>query len=590
MRIVATAGHVDHGKSTLVTYLTGTDPDRLAEEKRRGLSIDLGFAVATLPSGQEVGFVDVPGHARFIKNMLAGVGATDACLFVVAANEGWCPQSEEHLRVLELLGMRHGLVVLTKLSLVDAEWGELVELEVTERVEGTFLEAAPIVGVDLPAGIGGEVLLGAIDAMVAATPEAADIDRPRLWIDRCFPIRGAGTVVTGSLTGGSLRIGDHLIIEPQRTEVRVRALQSHGRALEVATPGRRLAVNLVGVGHFEVSRGAALVRPEQWHRCTVLDASLEIVPSLGREIGRRGAYFAHIGSGEYPVRLRPIGTTKFIASCGPVRIWLPQALPLVPGDRFVLRDVGRQETIGGGEILDVSPCLPVSKAAPSRSFDRVIDERGWVEANELGRLTGIPARPTLDRWVVSPKALAEEQGVLRARVARVGPLGLEVSTLSERQRAVLSTLEEYVVENGYIRAIAEATGVTRMLEEHPYLSALKSSPFTPPAPAGIDQAHLRAMERAGLVVECDGVWFAATAVTEAARVVARLLSANPDGVPVATIREALGTTRKLALPLVTHLDAIGVTRRRGDLRIAGPRLGEVCGAATEKLLSSGPNC
>ena len=254
MRIVAMAGHVDHGKSTLLTYLTGTDPDRLAEEKRRGLTIDLGFAATTLPSGQDVAFIDVPGHARFIKNMLAGVGATDACLFVVAANEGWRPQSEEHLRVLELLGMRHGLVALTKVGAVDDKLRELVEVELAEHVQGTFLEGAPVVPVDLPAGIGRDELVVALDEMLVATPEAADLARPRLWIDRSFTVRGSGTVVTGSLTGGSLRVGEHLVLEPPGREVRVRALQTHGRELETATPGRRLAVNF---GRRRTSRGGS---------------------------------------------------------------------------------------------------------------------------------------------------------------------------------------------------------------------------------------------------------------------------------------------------------------------------------------------
>lgn len=581
MRIVATAGHVDHGKSTLVTFLTGTDPDRLAEEKRRGLTIDLGFAATTFPSGREVGFVDVPGHTRFIKNMLAGVGAIDACLFVVAANDGWRPQSEEHLRVLELLGISHGLVALTKVGLVDDEWRELIELELTEHVRGTFLEGAPVVAVDAPTGVGGDELVAALDRMLAATPEAADLGRPRLWIDRSFPIRGSGTVVTGSLIGGSLRVGDHLVVEPQGTEVRVRALQSHGRELDTATPGRRLAVNLVGVGHQEVARGDALVRPGQWHRCTVLDASLEVMASLGREVGRRGAYLGYFGSGEHLVRLRPVGGAQSIASRGSVRIWLPEALPLVPGDHYVLRDAGRQETVGGGEVLDVAPRLPASKAAPTRSVERVVQERGWVEADELGRLTGVSAVPTLSRWVVSDKALADEQESLRARLARAGPLGLDVSQLSERQRLVLGSLDGFVVDDGYARAGADVSGADRLLDEHPYLAALQASPFTPPDPNGVDRAQLRAMERRGLVVERDGVWFAASAVAAAAKVVADLLSANPEGVSVSLIRETLGTTRKYALPLVAHLDAAGATRRRGDLRIAGPRLSELCGAAIQ---------
>jgi selenocysteine-specific elongation factor len=210
MHVVGTAGHVDHGKSTLVQALTGMDPDRLAEEKERGLTIDLGFAWTTLPSGRALAFVDVPGHVRFIKNMLAGVGAVDACVFVVAATEGWKPQSEEHLRIVELLGVRSGLVALTKVALVDDDTRQLAALDVAERVAGTFLEGAPVIEVDAPAGIGVDELRAALDDLLAITPTAADRGRPRLWVDRVFAAKGSGTVVTGTLTGGTISVGDEL--------------------------------------------------------------------------------------------------------------------------------------------------------------------------------------------------------------------------------------------------------------------------------------------------------------------------------------------------------------------------------------------
>ena len=224
MHVVATAGHVDHGKSTLVHRLTGTDPDRWAEEKARGMTIDLGFGVAELPSGRRVAFVDVPGHVRFIKNMLAGVGAVDACLFVVAATEGWKPQSEEHLRILSLLGLRHGIVALTKVGLCDDDLRELARLDVAEHVRGTFLEDAPIIDVDVPAGLGVETLRAALDDLTATMPTSADRGRPRLWVDRVFAARGSGTVVTGTLTGGVLRVDDELTLLPADRGVRVRVI------------------------------------------------------------------------------------------------------------------------------------------------------------------------------------------------------------------------------------------------------------------------------------------------------------------------------------------------------------------------------
>jgi signal recognition particle receptor subunit beta len=267
VHIVATAGHVDHGKSTLIQSLTGTDPDRWREEKERGLTIDLGFAHTTLPSGAGVSFIDVPGHVRFLKNMLAGVGAIDACVFVVAATEGWKPQSEEHLRILHLLGVRHGLIAMTKVGLVDRDWRELAIMDIEEHVEGTFLAGAQLVPVDAPAGVGLHEVREALDRLIAKTPPAQDRQRPRLWIDRVFAAKGSGTVVTGTLTGGSVSTDDELLAtgpSGQHT-VRVRSIQSHGLRSNTIGPGNRVALNLSGVSHEQLLRGDALVRPAQWH-------------------------------------------------------------------------------------------------------------------------------------------------------------------------------------------------------------------------------------------------------------------------------------------------------------------------------------
>src|SRR4051812_2526882 len=263
MHVVGTAGHVDHGKSTLVQALTGMDPDRLAEEKERGLTIDLGFAWTALSSGRTLAFVDVPGHVRFIKNMLAGVGAVDACLFVVAATEGWKPQSEEHLRILELLGVEHGVVALTKVAVADDDTRQLAALDVADHLDGTFLQSAPVVEVDVPADRGVDDLRAALDDLLATTPTAADVGRPRLWVDRVFAAKGSGTVVTGTLTGGTIATDDELTVMPAGRKVRVRALQTHQQARDVARPGSRVAANLTGVHHDDVQRGAALVRADQ---------------------------------------------------------------------------------------------------------------------------------------------------------------------------------------------------------------------------------------------------------------------------------------------------------------------------------------
>jgi len=571
MHVVATAGHVDHGKSTLVLALTGMDPDRFAEEKARGLTIDLGFAWTRLPSGRQLAFVDVPGHVRFLKNMLAGVGAVDACLFVVAATEGWKPQSEEHLRILEVLGVRHGVVALTKVGLVDDDDRELARLEIAEAVEGTFLDGADVVELDTPAGIGLDDLTSALDRLLDATPVSLDAGRPRLWIDRVFAAKGSGTVVTGTLAGGALSVDDDLVTLPAGKRARVRGLQSLQRSRPTVPPGSRVAINLSGVAHGELARGHALVRPDQWQPTRLFDASLAVLGGLDHEVSQRGAYQAYIGSGEHPVRIRVLagGDAILPGDEGLIRVHLPVRAPLLPGDRFVLRESGRDETVGGGAVLDVAPVLPASKARPTPSTDRVISERGWVEADLLARLTGERRQPNVGRWVVSDAARAATVAKVRQAVGAAGPLGLDQATLTDHERAVLPLVEGVAVESGRVRP----AGAVDPLAEHPFVAALAAEPFTPPdPPAGLGRAELHELVRRGLIVAQDGCYFAPAALEAAGRAIAALLQANPEGVTVAQVREALGTTRKYALPLLNRMDAEGVTRRRGDLRIGGPRL------------------
>lgn len=586
MHVLATAGHVDHGKSTLVEALTGSDPDRLAEEHDRGLTIDLGFAWTTIRPGEEVAFVDVPGHVRFIKNMLAGVGAVDACLFVVAATEGWKPQSEEHLRILELLGVARGVVALTKVASLEGEELALARLEVDDRLSGTFLEAAELVEVDVPAGHGIEELRGALGRLLSSTPEARDRGRPRLWVDRSFSAKGSGTVVTGTLAGGVLAVDDEVsVVGPgplgsptghgRRRPFRVRGLQTHRRGIERAGPGRRLAVNLSGLPHEQIVRGDAVVHPGQWFPASTLDATLRVLATLGHDVSRRGAFQVYLGSGEHPVALRILGAqTVSPGSRGLVRLHLPVALPLLPGDRYVLRESGRSETVGGGEILDVAPVLPASRARPSRSVERVVAERGWIDAGLLERLTGAAVAPTVaGRWVVDPEAFERARSEVGDMVGRAGPLGLDPAALDERQRAVAATLDGIVSDGGRLRP-ADGLDARRVLAEHPWLRQVEEERFGPPHPrsAGVSSGELREMVRHGLVTECDGFWFSPRAVADAAATVASLLDRAPQGVTVAEVRVALATSRKYLLPLLAHLDATGVTRRRGDLRVAGPRL------------------
>jgi selenocysteine-specific elongation factor len=553
----------------MVLALTGTDPDRFAEEKRRGLTIDLGFAHFTLPSGEAISFIDVPGHVRFLRNMLAGIGGVDACVFVVAATEGWKPQSEEHLRILELLGIRHGVIALTKVDLVDDEWRDIATLDVLDHVAGTFLADATIVPVAATTGHGLDDLIRAIDEMTSVTPTAVDRGRPRLWVDRVFAAKGSGTVVTGTLTGGTIAIDDHVVVGTRPEEGRVRSIQTHGQVVPTIGPGHRVALNLAGIEHGDVSRGDAVVVARQWMPTARLDASLHVLDGLDHDVSRRGAYAVYIGSGEFPVRLRVLGGEALRpGTSGLVRLHLPGRLPLLPGDRYILRESGRGETVGGGEILDIHPVLPASKARPDRDVQRVVRERGWVAAAELELLTGVIHAPTIGSWVVMPESVDELTKSVHQRVLDAGPLGLDVAALDGRERAVLTRLDDVTIEAGRVRP-AEARDP---FADHPFVAALLAGGFTPPDATGVDRAELRQLIQRDVIVERDGVYFHAAAIDAAASIAARLLAANPEGFTVSQFRDSTASSRKHALPLVAELDSRGITRRRDDLRIGGPRL------------------
>lgn len=569
MHIIATAGHVDHGKSTLVRALTGTDPDRLREEKERGLTIDLGFAFTELPSGRQISFIDVPGHIRFLKNMLAGVGSVDACIFVVAAPEGWKPQSEEHLRILELLGITHGIVALTQTGLADEETIEIAKMDVEERTVGTFLEAAPIICVDSISRNGFDSLLMAIDNMTDTAPSAPDVKRPRLWIDRAFAAVGAGSIVTGTLTGGKLRVDDELTLSPGDLKARIRGIQTQGQKRTKIGPGHRVALNLAGIDHHHLSRGVALINDEKWHRTTRIDAELTVLKNLGHDISRRGAYAIYIGSGEWAVKLRVLGPNELAPGMtGHVRIFLPSKLSLIPGDRFILREFGRDETVGGGTILDVDPQLKASESVPDLSTDRVISERKWVRADELERLTGEKRDPILGNWIALPETIEQLRLTVSELVDKAGATGLDIAQLDERQRLILPALSEINVADGRARQAALAN----VLDNHPIISQLQNNLFSPEPPDNFHRDELRQLVQKGLVIQSEGIFFSASAIDLAATLLAKLFSSKPQGVTVAEIRDALGTTRKFALPLCAHFDRTGITRRREDLRLPGPRL------------------
>jgi len=362
MRVIATAGHVDHGKSSLVQALSGINPDRLAEEKARGLTIDLGFAWIELPlPGQEspesIGIVDVPGHIDFIKNMLAGVGSVDAAVLVIAADEGVMPQTREHLAILDLLAVPTGLVALTKSDLIDdPEWLELVELEVHELLETTRLANAPIVPVSSHTGAGLDNLRAALAGLLGELPPRRDRARPRLPIDRIFSLSGFGTIVTGTLSDGHFAVGDAVEVLPDGPSGRIRGLQSHKTAIDRAAPGSRAAMNLSGISVDEIQRGQVVVKPGTLRATRLLDLSFRMLPDAPRPLTHNLQVDFFSGAAETPAHVRLLGVDELLPGKeGWLQVRLERPVLVAAGDRYILRQPSPSATLGGGEVLDPHP-------------------------------------------------------------------------------------------------------------------------------------------------------------------------------------------------------------------------------------------
>ena len=582
---------MDHGKSTLIAALTGINPDRWAEERRRGLTIDLGFAWANLPDGQRVSFVDVPGHERFIKNMLAGIEAIDAALFLVAANEGWMPQSEEHLAVLDLLEVTRGVVALTKTDLVDTELASLVEMEIAEKLSGTTAAGWPVIRVSAPLGLGlGEVAANL--SAVLAGYSSQDLGRPRLWIDRTFSIRGAGTVVTGTLLDGSLSVGDRVEVWPEQVTARIRGIESHGESLSRVGPGWRVAANLTGLGRHTPERGSMLTAPGQW-RAT--DSALAMVYPARYVVGglsRRGAYHLHVGSGAWPVRFTPLERGP-----GPVLAHLQPAEPLglVMGDRFILRETGRRMVVGGGRIVDPGPPPTMARrreagdrlaglvdSPPHCQADGLLEARGQASLDLLAAHTrgGVPSRGMTAAGLAISDRLAES---LRSKLEtiverhhRENPFQLGVPTASASSelgigQALLVKLadshsrllaEGAVVRNPDVQRDLDPADAPEWITARRRLS--QAGLLTPdPAALGLDEDLAHALQRAGLMVRISpSICYLPEQVEELLNTAGRL----SQPFTVSAFREAAGLSRKYAVPFLEWSDRQGITRRRGDLR------------------------
>ena len=606
--VVATAGHVDHGKSSLVRRLTGMDPDRLDEEKRRGLTIELGYAWCTLPSGRELGFVDVPGHERFVRTMLAGVGPVRLVLFVVAADEGWKPQSEEHLEIVDVLGAHGAVIALTKRDLVDAARLERARAEVTERVQDTGLEGAPIVACSSATGEGFDELVVALDAMLAGAPEPERDGRPRLHVDRVFSIKGSGTVVTGTLTGGPLTTGAKVELLPSGTRARVRGLQTHHRDVGSASPVSRVAANLTAE-RARIARGEVLAPAGLWTATSVLEARIEPVRSLDRPIMSRGAFKLHAGAAERDARIRLYDVNQVPADGAFIRITLSEPLVLDVGDRVVLREAGRRRTIAGGVVLDTAPPRRAGPSPTPRLEARarasrtelpalLVAERRAVRIDDVRSITGLApedvdgasrlggwwvARGTLDGIAEAitarlaafhaeePAAAGQDVATVRRSVAEAfaasgAPRDLELADAAIDRFETEGTL---VREGAAVRLASHRAGGGDEIAA--FVQVVRSAEPTPPTIAelrasGVTAGVLDAAVRSGALVRISPELVLSRELVERAGAIVR--EAGSDGITVSALRERLGTSRKYAVPLAEHLDRTGVTRRSGDLRFA----------------------
>ncbi|WP_086824842.1 selenocysteine-specific translation elongation factor [Allokutzneria sp. NRRL B-24872] len=556
MRVIATAGHVDHGKSTLVRALTGMEPDRWAEERRRGLTIDLGFAWTTLADGSEIAFVDVPGHQKFVPNMLSGVGPVPAVMFVVAADEGWMPQSTEHLAALDALGIEHGVLVITRADLAPAEPALTAA---KARLAATSLAGIASVVVSGATGAGLDELRSALCGLAIPVPDAAaDV---RLWVDRSFSVAGAGTVVTGTLAAGTLRVGDELVLNG--SPVVVRGLQSLGCKEDPVTAVARVAVSLRGVDRDAVRRGDALLTPNRWLLSSTVDVLARDLPTQ---------VMLHIGSAAVPARVRPLGTDA-------ARLTLSRALPLRIGDRVLLRG----STIVGASVADLDPpALTRRGAARARAaelaspLDLQMRQRKFVHRDRL-RAMGLPHDGP--EWRADPEHWARLVERLRSEVDGWPPLdpGMPVAVALQRLNMPAALVGDLATEAGLFvvggriqrsRAVSLPARVEAALEV--LARELRAEPFSAPdahrlAELKLGQKELAAAVRAGRLIKiAEGVVLLPDALGLARRALARL----EQPFTASQARQALGSTRRVVVPLLEALNRAGVTERLDGSRHA----------------------
>ncbi len=624
MFVLGTAGHVDHGKSTLVHALTGIDPDRLQEEKDRGLTIDLGFAWLTLPGGTEVSIVDVPGHERFIKNMLAGVGGIDLALLVIAADEGVMPQTREHLAILDLLGVENGVVVITKSDLVDPDWLDLVCAEVEDTVKGTILEGAPLLRCAATTGQGLDELLQVIEAKLSVTAPKRNLGRPRLSIDRVFTISGFGTVVTGTLIDGVLRTGQEVEIVPalgvgnaETLTSRVRGLQSHRSKVEEAQPGTRTAINLAGVEPADLARGQVVTTPG-WLRPTIaVDVRLRALRDLSHSLRHNLQVSFHSLAAEAPARLRLLESDELAPgeeTWAQVRLLRPLALSA--GDRFIIRDAN--DTVGGGVIVAtharrhprrregvISALERLAGGDPAEALAAVIAEAepmALQDADSRGGLSSEVAAEAMQRLSdegririlgtggrrfaytadgferLQTAALAAVEAYLKDQPLRRGLGKEELRNRLGLAASIFSPVLEAIVAGGRLfdagtvvapEGWAPVLSVENQRQAERFLADLRANPYSPNLEGRPADDLLGYLVDRGDVVDCGGgIVFTKAAFEEMTQRI-ETLGREKRAFTMADVRDLLGSSRRYVQPLLEELDRRRVTLRRGDERVLG---------------------
>ena len=624
--VAGTAGHIDHGKSSLVLALTGIDPDRLKEEKERGITIDIGFAHLDLGDGLTLGIVDVPGHERFVKNMLAGVGGIDLVMLIIAADEGVMPQTREHLAICQLLRVRSGVVVLTKADLAEPDWLELVREDVRSFLRGTFLDGAPILPVSAKTGEGLPALRESLATLARAVPARGTDATFRLPIDRVFTIRGFGTVVTGTVAAGELALDERVEVYPHGLQAKVRGIQTHGQPVSAAVAGQRAAVNLQGVERAAIERGDVLSLPGLLQPTYMLDATCELLADAPAPLETRQRVRLHVGTSEVMARVHPVTASAIEpGQRGYVQLRLEAPIVALPRDRYVIRSYSPMVTIGGGELLDVAPAK--ARRSPALTARLQILETGTPEAileahvQRVGgrgiRTAELRARTAfgpealrahlqtliarervlvVDReWYVhveaAEKLRAEAAAALAAFHARE-PLkpGMSKEELRTRlggldERVFLALLERFaaagvlVIDKDKVRGADHAVRLTPAQQaasdriEAEFREAGVAPPTLEEAFAKVGLAGSSAQAMAQLLVESrrlvrirEGLYFHAEPLQVAVDRVVAFLRENQAITPQ-QIKDLLGISRKYAIPLLEWLDTQRLTVRVGDKRV-----------------------